>query len=577
LILAFNMADLARSRGLEFDLPLLSTLLGVPILSTIGHRGEGVHELLAKAVEIAEGARPHPSSIFYGKELEDEIQRVEAGLRDSTLLKQVNAPLRWTAIKLLEQDREVRRLCDHPSLLEETDKARARLISILGDAPEIIIADRRYGFISGACQETVRYTVESRHTRSDQIDVVLTHPFLGFPIFLALMYGVFQLTFALGSIPMNWLDSFFRWLAALLSGLWPAGSNSLLRSLLVDGILHGVGGVLVFLPNILMLFLAIAILEDTGYMARAAFIMDRLMHRIGLHGKSFIPLLIGFGCSVPAILATRMLENRRDRLTTMMVIPLISCGARLPIYALIIPAFFPSAWHGRMLWIIYVIGIFLAILGARLLRATVFRGETLPLVMELPPYRLPTWKGVLIHMWERGWLYLRKAGTLILGLSIILWALTSFPRRPDNDRSSFTPGQWRSEQVAYSMSGRIGHALEPVLKPMGFDWRIGTALIGALAAKEVFVAQMGIVFSVGEVADEPDTLRDRLKEHYSPLIGLCVMLFTLIGTPCIATIAATRLESNSWGWALLQLGGLTLLAYVITALVYQAGCLMGLG
>ncbi|HNX05827.1 MAG TPA: ferrous iron transport protein B, partial [Opitutales bacterium] len=307
----------------------------------------------------------------------------------------------------------------------------------IGESPETAIAGARYGFISGACQECVRSTVESRYTMSDRIDSVVTSRVLGIPIFLGLMYLVFQLTFTLGDPFMGWIEAFFGWAGDLIGGWWPTGSESLLRSLLVDGVIGGVGGVIVFLPNILLLFLAISILEDSGYMARAAFIMDRVMHKIGLHGKSFIPMLIGFGCSVPAIMATRTLENRRDRLTTMLVVPLMSCGARLPIYALIIPAFFPKLWHAPMLWLIYFIGIALAILSAKLLRVTILKGESVPFVMELPPYRMPTLKGVVIHMWERGGLYLKKAGTIILGVSILLWALAKFPELPEARVAAF--------------------------------------------------------------------------------------------------------------------------------------------
>ena len=278
--------------------------------------------------------------------------------------------------------------------------------------------------------------MEACHTRSDQIDGVVTSRILGLPIFFGMMYLVFHLTFTLGEAPMGWIESFFGWLGATITSFWPEGSQGPLKSLLVDGIIGGVGGVIVFLPNILLLFLAISILEDSGYMARAAFIMDRFMHHIGLHGKSFIPMLIGFGCSVPAIMATRTIENRKDRLTTMLVIPLMSCGARLPIYALIIPAFFPQAWQGPMLWIIYVIGIALAFTGAKLLKTTFFKGASPPFVMELPPYRMPTLKGMLLHTWGRSWLYLKKAGTIILGISIILWALTTYPKKTSFERDS---------------------------------------------------------------------------------------------------------------------------------------------
>ncbi|MCF7838849.1 MAG: ferrous iron transport protein B, partial [Candidatus Marinimicrobia bacterium] len=376
--------------------------------------------------------------------------------------------------------------------------------------------------------------------------------------------------------PMGWIESLFTWVADGVTRWWPTGTDSWLLSLLVDGIIGGVGGVIVFLPNILLLFLAIAILEDTGYMARAAFLMDRLMHKIGLHGKSFIPMLTGFGCSIPAIMATRTLENRRDRLTTMLVIPLVSCGARLPIYALIIPAFFPPAWRAPMLWIIYVIGLTLAILCAKILRATLFKGESVPFVMELPPYRLPTLKSVALHMWERAGLYLKRAGTLILGVSVILWALTSFPKT-DRADARLSAEEQQAAALSQTIAGRIGHGLEPVIKPLGFDWRIGTAMIGAFAAKEVFVAQLGIVYSVGEADEESEPLRDKLRANYPPLVGFCIMLFMLISMPCMATCAVMRRESNSWKWALFQLGGLTLLAYLVTLVVYQAGMLLGLG
>jgi ferrous iron transport protein B len=313
-------------------------------------------------------------------------------------------------------------------------------------------------------------------------------------------------------------------------------------------------------------------------MARAAFLMDRVMHRIGLHGKSFIPLLTGFGCSIPAIMATRTIENERDRLTTIMVTPLMSCGARLPIYALIIPAFFPQAWQAPMLWVIYVIGIVLMMLTAWLLRTTLFKGEDAPFVMELPPYRLPTLKSIFIHTWERAWLYLKKAGTIILGISIILWAMTTYPGTSAEKLASLNSDEARQEmQLANSAIGHVGHWLEPVLKPMGFDWRIGTAMVGAFAAKEVFVAQMGIVYSLGEADEESVPLRDKLRNRYSPLIGFCIMLFCLISAPCMATIAVTKRETNSWRWALFQLSGLTVMAWVITVAVFQIGSIMHIG
>ena len=602
LILAFNMSDEARARGYEFDLEKFSRFFNAPVVRTVGHKGEGMEELIEQIIAVASpGGDPGEGpSVNYGDELEEEIGRIVSLLSDDPLLTQKYGA-RWLAVKLLENDRDVLEKVSSEAVRARLTKSASHIEGILGEHPETVIASRRYGFISGACQEAVHSTVEVLHTISDRIDSVVTSRVLGIPIFLGFMYLVFYLTFTLGDPPMGWIEGFFKWLGDNVGVLWPEGSESLLKSLLIDGIIGGVGGVIVFLPNILLLFFAIAILEDSGYMARAAFIMDRLMHRIGLHGKSFIPMLIGFGCSVPAIMATRMLENRRDRLVTMLVVPLMSCGARLPIYALIIPAFFPQAWNAPMLWIIYVIGILLAVVSAKILRSTIFKGESVPFVMELPPYRLPTVRGVLTHMWQRGWLYLKKAGTIILGISIILWALTTFPGLPEEQAQRFeeekqaveasvTDEETKKEKIASienamteasledSIAGRIGHALEPVLKPMGFDWKIGTALIGAFAAKEVFVAQLGIVYSVGKEADEESSpLRDQLRANYTPLVAFCIMLFCLVSAPCMATIAVTRRESNSWRWALFQLSGLTVMAWILTVVVFQAGRLFGIG
>lgn len=752
LVLAFNMSDQARAQGHEFDIEKLSSYFGASIVQTVGHKGTGMKKLLEAIVaatkndaskmnmndENLSGVLLSKATIHspfrqrpvmdYGREIEEEITRLESLIKLKVTGKDKDN-LRWLALKLLENDKAVRARFDTSEINSQLEKSAARIEKMLGEHPETAIAGRRYGFISGACREAVRSTIELRHTISDRIDAVATNRLLGIPIFMGLMYLVFQLTFTLGDPPMGWIEEGFGWLGGQITGWWPKGSESALKSLLVDGIIGGVGGVIVFLPNILLLFLAIAILEDSGYMARAAFIMDRVMHKIGLHGKSFIPMLIGFGCSVPAIMATRTLENRRDRLVTMLVTPLMSCGARLPIYALIIPAFFPKVWHAPMLWLIYVIGIVLAVLSAKLLRSTILKGESVPFVMELPPYRSPTLKSVLIHMWERGWLYLKKAGTIILCISILLWAMTSYPKKtafdvdyeaeaakaetaylskvqqmnpllglpggspllvqalqaeldmaaeqekyheqeagyaaatkkkednilgftqaPGGDqlsrflkmrddiqkaRADFAEAVSRdeleegssahsnlagdrdtalealrrakpdvyaaviyymdtidtpfkeekaqiertkqAEEMAYSVAGRIGHALEPLLKPMGFDWKIGTALIGAFAAKEVFVAQMGIVYSVGEADEKSETLREQLRFHYSPLVAFCIMLFCLVSAPCMATIAVTKRESNSWKWALFQLGGLTALAYVLTVIVFQAGNLLGIG
>ena len=574
LVLAFNMADIVEQRGIEFDNDKLSGFFKAPIVPTVGNKGKGMDELLDVIVETAQSPIPRNDHVLhYGKEVEQELSKIEKLVgREHELVEKYGS--RWLALKLLEQDKDILDKGHSEDVIKAVAKSVEHLTRMLGDEPQIIIAERRYGFISGACEESVKSSIEARHTRSDIADKMTLNRVLGLPIFAGLMYLVFKLTFWIGGPLMGWIEGFFEWLAGAITGLWPEGTDSVLQSLLVDGIIGGVGGVIVFLPNILLLFLAIAILEDTGYMARAAFIMDRIMHKIGLHGKSFIPMLIGFGCSIPAIMATRVLENRRNRLTTIMVVPLMSCGARLPIYALIIPAFFAPRWHGFMLWLIYMIGIVLAIICAKLLRVTLFKGETTPFVMELPPYRMPTLRGTLTHMWERSWLFLKKAGTIILTISIILWAATSYPKPGKEKPAGLNEEQAQAAEFQYSIAGRIGTTMEPLLKPLGFDYRIGTALIGALAAKEVFVAQMGIVYSLGETDEQSQTLRAKLTENYTPLQGFCIMLFTLISAPCIATLVVCKRETGSWGWALFQFFVLTTLAYVITLVVYQVGRLI---
>jgi len=574
LVLAFNMSDVAKQRGLSFDIARLSQLLEAPIVEMVGSKGIGKAELLDAIVHVAaRGAVRRKHGIGYGDEIEHELEKIERLLDEQEHGLADKYGSRWLALKLLEADSDIRSKVKSPAVLDETAASIEHLRKIFKDEPEIVVADRRYGFISGACQETIESTVELRHNASDMIDAVVTNRAVGLPLFLLLMYIVFFLTFKVGKYPMVGLEYFFGWLGQTVSGLWPAGSESALRSLLVEGVIGGVGGVIVFLPNILLLFMAIAVLEDSGYMARAAFVMDRIMHKIGLHGKSFIPMLIGFGCSVPAILGTRILENRRNRLTTIMVIPLMSCGAKFTIYALIIPAFFTDAWQGPVLWLIYLIGILLAIICIKLLRLTVFKGETTPFVMELPPYRVPTLKSITIHMWHRGWMYLKKAGTVILGISIVMWFAANYPKPAQETLAGLDPNQIQLTELESSALGRFGHGIEPLIEPLGFDWKIGTALIGATAAKEVFVSQLSVVYAVAE-SEGPATLRQKLQRDYSPLKGFCILIFCLIATPCVATVAMTRQETGSWRWALLQFGGLTALAYVVTLVVYQTGSLI---
>ncbi len=576
VILVLNLFDVAEQNGLKINTKKLSELLGVPVLTTIGNRKKGIDELISSMAQVAHTPLPHsPRHFDYGTEIERAISELQAILTVSGSLEERK---RWVAIKLLENDpaiiSKLRKIySDEHRLWITLQTCRDRLGKIYHATPEMLIAERRYGLIAGICKESVTSRPLSGRDFSDRLDDVIMHPLLGLPIFLGLMYIVFYLTFTLAEGPMHLIEAGFDRLGTFISGYWRSGSDIAIRDLLVDGILGGVGGVVVFLPNILLLFLGIALLEDTGYMSRAAFIMDRFMHKIGLHGKSFIPMLIGFGCSVPAIMSTRILENKRDRLTTIMVIPLMSCGARLTIFSLIIPAFFPKSLQAPMLWLVYVIGIILAAIVAKVLRISIFKGESAGLIMELPPYRLPTLKGLLIHMFQRGWMYIQKAGTLILALSIVLWAMTAYPKMPKDRLARISnPAQRQGAELQYSLAGRIGRVLEPALKPLGFDWRIGTALIGSVAAKEMFVAQMGIIFSCDDRNDQnKPVFRQKLQEAYTPLQAFCIMLFSLIATPCAATIAVTRKETRSWGWALAQFSGLTALGYFLTLIVYQIG------
>jgi len=584
LVIVLNMSDRAAARGYVFDLEQLSRLLGgVPLVEAVGNKGEGVQAILDATVAVATDARHERHvPITYGPEIDRELHRLASRLKPVADRLAPRRP-QWVALKLLENDvptrERVAEACEGgDAILADVDATLDRLRRLLGDEPEILIADRRYGFISGACQETVRNTVESRHTRSDAIDAVITHPVLGLPIFLGLMYLMFWATFRLGEYPAVGLEWLIERLALAVGGLWPAGAESILRSLLVDGIIHGVGAVLVFLPYILILFMAIAILEDTGYMARAAFIVDRWMHKVGLHGKSFIPLILGFGCTVPAMLATRVLESRRDRLVTMLILPLMSCSARFPIYVMFTVAMFPERWHAPIYFGMYLLGAAVALVVARILRSTLLAGESEPFVMELPPYRLPTAVSILLHTWQRGWMYVRKAGTIILMIAIIMWALTSFPKPPAGALPEASPDARQRAALRYSVAGRVGRGLEPATRPLGFDWRINTGLIGAFAAKEIFVAQMGIVFALGEEVKAGDeTLHAALRRAYSPLQGIAVMVFCLLGFPCMATVAVMWRESGSWKWVVLQWLMLTGLAYLGALTVYQVGSLLGLG
>jgi len=604
LVLALNKSDLARSAGAQIDYPMLSELLGVPMVPTVGHKQRGTGELLEKAISVARDGpaavarqrRPH-----YGGEIEPHLRELQRRIAREAPLEPRQ---RWFAIKLLEGDTETERriaqLCPEASeeILAQADRIASHIEKVCGDSRELILADRRYGFISGACAQAVQLGAEARHARSDKIDAVLTNRFVGLPIFAAAMYAVFQLTFAVGNPLVGVLDRGKEALAEVVRSWAPQG-GSLLVSLLADGVIEGVGAVLSFVPLIALLYLAIAVLEDSGYMARAAFILDKLMHRLGLHGKSFIPMLIGFGCTVPAVMATRILESRRDRLTTMMVLPLMSCGARLPVYVLLLGAFFRPRVLARpfglfeitnqavILMSIYVLGVVLAVVCIKILRMTILRGEVTPFVMELPPYRVPALRGLLVHAWERTREYIRKAGTIILAIIIVLWALKTWPQLPPARRQRIAAqarasgenpqSAVRQAELTHSAIGRLGHGIAPLLRPCGFDWRISTGLVGAMAAKEAFIGQMGVIYAVDSEEGKVRTLREKLAGQYTPLEGLAIMVFILISTPCVATVAVTIRESGSWKWAAFQWGYLTALAWVVTAALYQIGRTVGFG
>ncbi|MCP4195723.1 MAG: ferrous iron transport protein B [Proteobacteria bacterium] len=607
-VLVLNMADEAKAAGQHLDLEQMSSLLGCPVIQTVGHKRKGIDALKSTIEKVATSSAA-PRLPVLGERLTAAIGVVERKLTETGFDKRHHT---WVACKLLQGDKAFTARATGEgdggrAAIAAAAAQRTKIEQRTGRDMEIFVAERYHGFAHGLVTEVLlqRPRADARAV-SDLVDRVLADKVLGLPMFIGIMYAIFWVTFTVGDIPMGWIETGFEYLGATVGQVWPGETAPAMRSLVLDGIIGGVGGVVVFLPNILLLFLGLAILEDTGYMARAAFIIDQLMHRFGLHGKSFLPLLTGFGCSIPGIMATRTLENERDRLTTMLVLPLMSCGARLPIWMLLVPAFFAEEWRTSALMIIYLVGAVLALLLALLLRKTVFSGKEAPFVMELPPYRIPTLRAMFGKMSERSGLYLKKAGTVILGISIVMWFITAFPKvdsyavdreiaagrieiveAPEQVAASQgaigkitvtqVENRRSAENIRGSFAGKIGQLLEPVLRPLGFDWKLATGMIGAFAAKEVFVAQMGIVHALGETDEESSTLREYLSSSYSPLVGISLILFLLIATPCMATVAVTKRESGGWKWAIYQFAGLTVVAYVISLVVFQGGRLAGLG
>ncbi len=595
MLLAFNMADDARKKGLKFDIPKLEKYFGSPVVQTIANHSGGIRSLLNRLGQTLNELENHGVPMLtYGADIDDAIQEVAARI-DAPAYSHI--PARFFAIKLLEHDHAVMGIAEMNTevIRNEVENQIRHLWDKHAIEADTFMADRRYAMLAGACRDTISTTREKRREISDKIDLIMTNQILGFPLFLGIMFLTFWFTFICAEPLMEYIETFFAWLVDTVKSFWAPDVLPYLRSLLTDGIISGVGGVIVFLPNILFLFFAIAILEDSGYMSRAAFVMDGLMRKFGLQGRSFVPLVLGFGCTVPAIMATRTIESERDRTVTIMVLPLMSCGARLPIYTLIIPAFFAVQYGALVMWIIYLIGVFFALVAAMIMRKTLFKGEGEVYLMELPPYRLPTLKSLMIHMWDRGRMYLRKAGTIILAASVVLYICNTYPQKQefskpydmlieaaesngaDEDAIAVLENEKLAEQMEYTITGRVGKALEPIFAPLGFDWKVTTSTIGALAAKEVFVSQMGILYSLGEVDEESELLKEKLKKHYTPLQAFCIMLFCLLSIPCLATLAIIRRELNSWKMAAVEAAGLLLLAYCTTFIVYQAGRILDIG
>jgi ferrous iron transport protein B len=624
VIVALNMFDELKQKGDILDYKHLGQMLGVPFIPTIASRGKGIHELFDKIIEVCEGSDQVSRHIHinYGRALEEGIKSVQKKIRikqNDDFLNKISS--RFLAIKLLEKDPDaiakVGKLINAAKITETVTFEQKRIEHEQREDTETLITDAKYGFIAGALAETLKANPQTRRRNSEIIDTFITHKIWGIPIFIGLMWATFYGTFKIGSYPMEWI----QWLVQEASSLISLNmADGMFKDLLIQGVIGGVGGVITFLPNILLLYLFISLMEDTGYMARAVFIMDKLMHKIGLHGKSFIPLLMGFGCNVPAILSTRIIESRRDRLITMLINPFMSCSARLPVYILFITAFFQS-YQGTILFGIYFTGVLLAIGSALLFRKTLFRKKDVPFVMELPPYRVPTLKSIFRHVWHRTGQYLQKIGGIILISSIIIWALGYFPVNFDERKqivgkiktletkysalvltekqSSETDSikialQTEIEELNYAINvaqqensyiGRIGHFIEPVMRPLGFDWKMSVALLTGVSAKEVVVGTIGVLYHANDSGNKSQSLVQKLQNQvyatginkgkpvFTPLVALSFMLFILIYFPCIGVVSAISRESGHWKWAAFVVVYTSVLAYLASLILFQVGSL----
>lgn len=609
VLFALNMEDVAQTRGIKIDAKKLSELLDVPVVFTVGNKNKGIDTLLEKAIELAESnyVIPIKRKVKYSKDIEDSISKLEHFI-ESLAEGSIPYNLRWTAIKLIEDDKIVKERIqlktgkNGPKILKEATAQRDFLVDRFDDEPEIVMTDERYGFIAGIIREVLITSIKQRVDISRNVDLVLTNRFVGFPIFIFFIWAMFQLTFSLGVYPMEWIDSGIKLFSTSLAQVLP---DNIFKDFLINGVIAGVGSVIIFLPNILILFFCIALFEDTGYMSRAAFLMDKIMHLIGLHGKSFIPMLMGFGCNVPAIMASRTLESEKDRILTILITPFMSCSARLPVYIILAGAFF-GARAGSVIFGIYLLGIILSIITGRLFRSTLLRGVDAPFVMELPPYRIPMIKSLLIHMWDRSKMFLKKMGGIILAGSVVVWALSAFPRNIpysinyaseiERVKTSFQteiatthePGKalltqkrdlavaklaraMKAEHAEKSFMGRIGKVVAPIFEPIGIDWRGSVALLTGFVAKEIVVSTMGILYAGDENKDSEALKNALLSSGMTPLGALAMMVFVLLYMPCLATLAAIKRETASWKWMTFSISYSTILAWTAAFIVYQGG------
>ncbi len=618
VVLALNMMDEAQSRGISIDLERLSRRMGLPVTATVARTGEGLSELLQMATQYAASRRGRPWQplhISYGPDLDPVLVRMEAEIAEAGLLAEAY-PARWVALKLLELDEEILNRCRAASpeltsrLEAQISEVSAHLRDTLDSWPEAVIADYRYGYISSLLRDGVlvrRRDMQERLQLSDRMDHILTHPFMGPVIMLGVLYLLYTITFSIGQIPMDWVEAGFAWLRDMADILLPEGP---LKSLVLSGIIDGVGGVMSFVPLIMLIFLQISFLEDTGYMARMAYMLDRIFRVFGLHGCSVMPFIVGGGiaggCAVPGVMAARTLRSQREKMATLLTVPFMACGAKLPVFILFAGVFFPRH-EASVMFGLTLTGWVVALLTARLLRSTIIRGPSTPFVMELPPYRLPTALGLAIHTGERTWEYLKKAGTVILAISILLWAAMAYPRLPEDRLEQFAAreaavrtemslaaetgadlteledrlmqiGNDRAEEsLRHSFAGHVGLALEPWTRPAGFDWRTDIALLGGFAAKEVIVATMGTAYSLGDVdPDNPTPLAEQIRKdgRWDAPTALGLLVFVLLYAPCLVTVVAIRQETGSWKWPVFSMVFNTAIAFVGAVAVRHVAMLL---